>query len=73
MSSICDVMVFDDAGNRWRFPFFRKSLRLNETALEKVKNGAVLVPEFVGGWATGTTCWGLGGRILDQAAEAPEL
>ena len=25
-------MVFGDTGNHWRFPFFRKSLRINKTA-----------------------------------------
>ena len=32
---VCDVTIFMgfDFGNRWRFPFFRKSLRINKTAL----------------------------------------
>jgi hypothetical protein len=41
-------------------------LKIKGTALEKAKNGAVLVPEFVAAWATGTACWGLGRRFLDQ-------
>jgi hypothetical protein len=45
------------AGNRWRFPFLRKAFKIKGTAPERAKNGAVLVPEFVAAWATGTTCW----------------
>jgi hypothetical protein len=41
-------------------------LKIKGTALEKAKNGAVLVPKFVAAWAPGTTCWGLGRRFLDQ-------